>query len=48
MVALELPTEERLVPGDLIATLAARTPAIGPNPTDWPGRAQLAAIGFKL
>jgi AraC-like DNA-binding protein len=37
VVALELPTEERLVPGDLIATLAARTPAIGPNPTDWPG-----------
>jgi AraC-like DNA-binding protein len=34
---LELPPEERLVPGDLIATLAARTPAVGPNPTDWPG-----------
>jgi AraC-like DNA-binding protein len=33
----EIPTEERLVPGDLIATLAARAPALGPNPTDWPG-----------
>nr|WP_211176867.1 AraC family transcriptional regulator [Pseudonocardia acidicola] len=29
--------EERLVPGDLIATLAERTPVVGPNPTDWPG-----------
>ncbi|MDT7710832.1 MAG: hypothetical protein QOG20_6439 [Pseudonocardiales bacterium] len=33
----EIPTEERLVPGDLIATLAARAPALGPNPSDWPG-----------
>jgi AraC-like DNA-binding protein len=26
-----------LVPGDLIATLAARTPVLGPNRTEWPG-----------
>ncbi|WP_308259291.1 AraC family transcriptional regulator [Pseudonocardia sp. H11422] len=37
MNAVELPPEERLVPGDLIATLAERTPAVGPNPTEWPG-----------
>jgi AraC-like DNA-binding protein len=37
VVAMELPTEERLAPGDLIATLVSRTPAPGPNPTDWPG-----------
>lgn len=33
----ETSTEERLAPGDLIATLAAQTPNVGPNPTEWPG-----------
>lgn len=37
MNAPETSTEERLIPGDLIATLAARAPHPGPNSTDWPG-----------
>ena len=34
---MQLPTEERLTPGDLIATLTAFTTADGPNATAWPG-----------
>ncbi|GJF06061.1 MULTISPECIES: AraC family transcriptional regulator [Pseudonocardia] len=37
MTTFELSPEERLSAGDLIATFAERTSAIGPNPCDWPG-----------
>ncbi|WP_300007057.1 AraC family transcriptional regulator [Pseudonocardia sp.] len=37
MRTLDLSTEERVVPGDLIATLDARAADEGPNPTEWPG-----------
>jgi AraC-like DNA-binding protein len=34
---MELPPEERLNAGDLIAELVARTPNVGPNECGWPG-----------
>lgn len=33
----EFTPEERLIPGDLIATIAGRAPVVGPNSTEWPG-----------
>lgn len=37
MISLELPPEERLTAGDLIAGIGQRAPAVGPNRCDWPG-----------
>lgn len=37
MTSLELPPEERLSAGDLIAELSRMAPAVGPNTCAWPG-----------
>jgi AraC-like DNA-binding protein len=37
MSAMELPLEERLTAGDLIAELSRMAPAVGPNECAWPG-----------
>ncbi|WP_432828833.1 AraC family transcriptional regulator [Dactylosporangium sp. CA-092794] len=37
MAFFELPPEERLVAGDLIAEMLMKAPSVGPNETGWPG-----------